>query len=194
MADARISTPTCPINKVVGTGNVPTSFSVAKHQPSTTKPVTDTERLVIYDQSASMYGVTALAPDCSLLNIMPYSSVNNSTSVGIRVIGWRYYIVSKDTTLWLPTVLYDGTLSYTSSANIPQLPSSTVETAAQYLFSGLTSNGWAPAPSSFSPASGAAANDAVAMLTVDPVGSTLVTVSYKAATNVGTMGALWSTI
>lgn len=189
MAEARIASPAFPLNKSVSTGTVVTAFTIAPYQPTATKPVTGTETIVVYDQSASV--TSALIPAASLLNLVPFSTASNSTSVGIRVTAWRTYAASGGT-IYIPTVLYDGTLAYTTTT--ASIPSVSMDVGTQYFFSGLTSSGWGPSPSSYSPATAAAANTAICTLTVDPVGATMVTVSFKAATNGGTMGVLWNTI
>lgn len=63
------------------------SASYASVAPTATKPTTG----VIYDSPSS-------AP--SLLRVLPFSSVNNATSVGIRVVGWTVgYIPTRYTNL-----------------------------------------------------------------------------------------------
>lgn len=190
MADARISSPVAPLNKVIGTGTVPTAFTAIQYQPTATKPVTANETIVIYDQTLGFpIGAQGLLPEASLLNIIAFSGRSDSTSVGIRVTAWRIYRQTDGTPLYMPTVLYDGTLGYSTA-----VPSVAVDGSTQNFFGSLTSNGWAPAPSSFSPATASVANSVPCTLTVDPIGAAIVTVSFKAATNGGTMGCLWNTV
>ena len=196
MADARIATPNLPLSVARCSGVCTNaSFVSGDFDPTVTKPITDANKAVVFDLTSSAQ--VSMLPDTSLLTLIPFTSNTGQTSTGIRVVGWRYLLGGTAGTLWVPVILYDATLSFPTTANTaPVFPANTVTaTDPQYGFSAFTTGSFGPAPSTYSPATPAAANDAVASVIVDAAGCPLVTVHFKCAnTNAGTNGVLWNTI
>lgn len=116
----------------------------------------------------------------SLLHLFPFSSINNGTSVGMRLIGWRSYAdVNGTDTWWLPTVLQTFTLAYSTGT----VPSATIDGALRYFFAGITGSAVAaaPTPNFFSPAGIAATRVEPCSVLLDPIGCQLVTVQFQSS-------------
>lgn len=129
----------------------------------------------------------------SLLYVMPFlvSATTAQTGIGMRLIGWRKYLQTTDSTFWyLPTVLADFTLGFTSGT----VPNYTIDgTANTRTFSSITQVAGTPAGNLYSPATAAAANVEPAFALIDLAGSQYVTAQFKSS---GTpdMGAFWTTL
>ena len=149
--------------------------------PTATKPSTTS-------QSALLYDIGTNYP--SLLRITPIASNNNFTSVGMRVVGWNAYVQTAGTKVYIPTVLADVTLGYTSGT----VASLTIDTVATYFFSSATIGSGVPTVNAYSPATAATGNVQPASVIVDAVGSQLITLQFKATGTTPKMGAFWATI
>lgn len=124
----------------------------------------------------------------SLIRIIPVSDSSTvRTGVGLRVLGWSPF-VDGATKYWLPTVLADFTLGYTSGT----VPSITVGSTNHFFYNTATQVAGTPTANMYSPGTAAAANVEIASVLVDTVGSMLVTVQGKASG--GSMGCFWYTI
>jgi hypothetical protein len=124
----------------------------------------------------------------SLIRIIPVSDSSTvRTSVGMRVLGWNAFSDGA-TQFWLPTVLADFTLGYTSGT----VPYITVGSTGHYFYNSATQVGGTPTANMYSPGTAAGSNVEIASVLVDTVGSMLVTVQGKASG--GSMDAFWYTI
>jgi hypothetical protein len=149
--------------------------------PTATKPSTTS-------QSALLYDIGTNYP--SLLRLTPITSANNFTSVGMRVVGWNSYLQTAGTKVWIPTVLADVTLGYTSGT----VASLTIDTVSTFFFSSATIGSGVPTVNAYSPATAATGNVQPASVIVDAVGSQLITLQFKATGTTPKMGAFWATI
>jgi hypothetical protein len=148
---------------------------------SATKPSSG----VVHDQQLS-----SISP--SLLRITPYaSSTSIGAATGVRVVGWTGDVSSTDgLTYWLPTVLADFNLTFSSGT----VPTYSIDGATQRPFAIITQVAGTPAANLYSPGTAAAANVEPAAALVDIVGSQIVTVQFKAASGTPTMGVFATTI
>lgn len=133
--------------------------------------------------------------DCpSLLRITPYAGGSTYTNVGLRVVGWNTYIEASGANigrrLFIPTVLADLTLGYTSGT----VPSLSIEGATANFFSSVTAATGVPTVNVYSPATAASTNVQHAHAVVDIIGSQFVTLQFRATGTSPTMGAFWATI
>lgn len=149
--------------------------------PTATKPSTTS-------QSALLYDVGTNYP--SLLRLTPIASRNDLTSVGMRVVGWNSYLQAAGTKVYIPTVLANVTLGYTSGT----VASLTIDTVTTYFFSSATIGTGVPTVNAYSPATAATTNVQPASVIVDAVGSQLITLQFKATGTTPKMGAFWATI
>lgn len=129
----------------------------------------------------------------SLLYVLPFlvSATTAQTSIGMRIIGWRKYLQTSDSTFWyLPTILADFTLGFTSGT----VPNYTIDgTSNTRTFSSITQVAGTPAGNLYSPATAAAANVEPCYAMIDLAGAQYVTAQFKSS---GTpdMGAFWATL
>ena len=149
--------------------------------PTATKPSTTS-------QSALLYDVGTNYPN--LIKILPSTSANNFTSVGMRVVGWSQYCATSGSNPWLPTVLADVTLGYTTGT----VASVSVDGVTNFFFSTATVATGVPTVNIYTPATAAGANVQPASVIIDCVGSTLIQVQFKATGTTPKMGAFWYTI
>lgn len=149
--------------------------------PTATKPSTTS-------QSALLYDIGTNYP--SLLRLTPIASRNDLTSVGMRVVGWNAYLQTDGTKVYVPTVLADVTLGYTSGT----VASLSIDSVTTYFFSSATIGSGVPTVNAYSPATAATTNVQPASVIVDAVGSQLVTLQFKATGTTPKMGAFWATI
>jgi len=151
--------------------------------PTLTKPSTTV-------QSALLYDIGTDYP--SLLRLTPIASRNDFTSgsVGMRVVGWNSYLQADGTKVYIPTVLADVALGYTSGtvANL------SIDGVTNYFFSSATIGAGVPTVNAYSPATAATTNVQPASVIVDAVGSQLITLQFKATGTTPKMGAFWATI
>jgi hypothetical protein len=148
---------------------------------TTTKPSTN----LVYD---FQQWTTNTLP--SLLRVMPFSNINNGTSVGMRIIGWTRFVQPNGIPFYLPTILGEFVLTYTSGT----VPTGDIDPAGTlYLFSGITHVAGTPAPNRYSPATTLASDTALASVMVDVIGSQYVTLDFKSSGS-AKMGAFWCTI
>ena len=125
----------------------------------------------------------------SLLRLIPYSSINNGTSVGMRVIGWSQYLGTAGVTYYIPMVIGDYTLTYTSGT----VPSASVDASTLYTFSGLVQVAGTPPSNAYSPASVLATNTEPCAVLLDPIGTQIVTVQFKSS-GTPNMGVFYATL
>lgn len=170
-----------PSFRTTGLITLTTTQAYDAASPTATKPSTTS-------QSALLYDIGTNYP--SLLRLTPIASNNNFTSVGMRVVGWNSYLQTAGTKVWIPTVLADVTLGYTSGT----VASLSIDTVTTYFFSSATIASGVPTVNAYSPASAASTNVQPASLVVDAVGSQLVTLQFKATGTTPKMGAFWATI
>ena len=163
----------------------PTSYAAPFSVLTQTAPATN---LLFDATSASVNGQNP-----SLLFVMPFlvASTTAQTGIGIRLLGWRKYLQATDSTFWyLPTVLADFTLGFTTGT----VPNYTIEGIADTrTFSNITQVAGTPSAYLFSPATAAATNVEPAYAMLDITGSQFVTVQFKSSGTPG-MGVFWSTL
>lgn len=162
----------CALPASYATGN---GISVAH----TTKPSTQ----VVYDASSN----NELT---SLIKFVPYMSANSGTTIGVRFIGWNGYVQDAGTTLWVPNILADFTLLFTSGT----VPSITIDGATMYLFAGITQGLGTPSANLYSPRTNTASFVEPCAALLDAAGSQIVTVQMKESAGTATGGILWSAI
>ena len=138
--------------------------------------------------SALILSQTSDSP--SLLRVTPLAGANNYTSVGMRVVGWNYYRQTSGTLIYVPTVLADLTLGYTSGT----VPSISVDVTTTYFFRSVTGGTGVPTVNVYSPATASASNVQHAHAVIDLVGSQFVTLQFKATGTTPTMGAFYNFI
>jgi hypothetical protein len=148
---------------------------------SATKPSSG----MVYDQQ-----LNGMSP--SLLRIMPYaSSTSIGSATGVRVVGYTGEVNSADgLTYWLPTVLADFNLTFTSGT----VPTYSLDSATQRPFAVIAQVAGTPAANLYSPGTAAASNVEVASAMVDIAGHQLVQVQFKAASGTPTMGVFVTTL
>lgn len=168
MADASIITKQNAFRKIQQ-ASVPTAYAAAAAVVTSTRPATN----LVWDwQTATGNG----SP--SLLHLFPFSSINNGTSVGMRLLGWRGYADTNGTdTWWFPTVLQTFLLEYTSGT----VPSESIDGATRFFFNGITGSAIAaaPTPNFFSPRTVGASQVEPCSVLLDPIGCQLVTVQFQ---------------
>ena len=181
MAQAFISTGQNAFRKVQTT-SVPSAYAAAGAVLTTTKPSTG----VLIDWSANV----DTNRNASLLRIFPYSSINNGTSVGLRILGWTTYLEAAGVNRWyVPTVLADITLNYTTGT----VPSYSVDAATIYTFSGMTQVTGTPTANLYTPYTAATANVEPCSALIDTIGCQMVTVQFKSSAT-PTMGVFYTTM
>lgn len=126
----------------------------------------------------------------SLLRITPFAGANNYTAVGVRVVGWNWYNQTSNTKIYVPTVLADLTMGYTSGT----VDSESVDGTTVFFFSSVTVGAAVPTVNVYSPATAAGANVQYAHAVVDIIGSQFVTLQFKATGTTPTMGAFYTFI
>ena len=111
----------------------------------------------------------------------------------MRVTTFNTYRNAADTaTWWVPTTIFDGTVVL-STGTIPTFGASNPDGTQLYLFSGITSSGYAPTVNLYSPASVLASTPLSASMTLDPVGAQLITVQFTVSAGTPTVGVFWTT-
>lgn len=126
----------------------------------------------------------------SLLRITPFAGANNYTAVGVRVVGWNWYTQTTGTKVYVPTVLADLTMGYTSGT----VDSESIDGTTVYFFSSVTVGSGVPTVNVYSPATAAGSNVQYAHAVVDTIGSQFVTLQFKATGTTPTMGAFYTFI
>lgn len=126
----------------------------------------------------------------SLLRVTPFAGANNYTAVGVRVVGWNWYSQTSGTKVYIPTVLADLTMGYTSGT----VDSESIDGTSAFFFSSVTVGSGVPTVNVYSPATAAAANVQYAHAVVDTIGSQFVTLQFKATGTTPTMGAFYTFI
>lgn len=134
----------------------------------------------------------------SLLRVTPFAGANNYTAVGVRVVGWNWYVqrsgANVGVKIYVPTVLADLTMGYTGTAgNVPFI---SVDGTNAFFFSSVTVGTGVPTVNVYSPATAASGNVQHAHAVVDTIGSQFVTLQFKATVGAGspTMGAFYTFI
>lgn len=148
--------------------------------PTATKPSTTSQSALLYDLGTNYP---------NLIKIVPSASNNNFTSVGMRVIGWSPYSATTGNNPWIPTVLADVTLGYSTT-----VPSLSIDGVTNYFFGSATVAASVPTVNIYTPATVTAANSEPASVIIDCVGSLLIQVQFKATGTTPKMGAFWYTI
>lgn len=142
--------------------------------------------------SAVLYDQTNANQSPNLIRFIPFSSITNGTSVGVRLIGWSR-LTATSGLWWMPTVLADFTLAYTTSGlGVPQL---TIETSNDTaLFNSIVQVAGTPNAYAYSPSTayGSATRD-VATGLVDATGTELVQAQFKSS-GTPTMGIFYTTL
>ncbi len=146
---------------------------------STTRPV-----------SGVLYDIASSNELTSLIKFVPFMDANSGTSIGVRFLGWNGYVQSAGTTLWMPNVLADFTLLFTSGT----VPSVSIDGTTMYLPNGITQVAGTPAANLYSPRTAAAANVEPCAAIFDAGGSEIVTVQFKESGGSILGGILWSEI
>ncbi len=126
----------------------------------------------------------------SLLRITPFCGNNNYTAVGMRVVGWNWYTQTSGVKVYIPTVLADLTIGYTSGT----VASLSVDSTTIYFPSSVTVGIGVPTVNLYSPATAATGNVQPAHAVIDTIGSQYVTLQFKATGSTPTMGAFYSFI
>lgn len=179
-----ITTPQNNFRRVY-TAGVPATYNPALAVLTQTAPSTN----LLFDASSASVG----GQNPSLLFVMPFlvAATTAQTGIGVRLLGWRKYLQATDNTFWyLPTVLADLTLTFTSGT----VPNYTIEGVADTrTFSGITQVSGTPNAYLFSPATAAPANVEPAYAMIDVSGSQFVTAQFKSSGSPG-MGVFWSTL
>jgi len=162
--------------------SVPSAYPVPGATPSLNKPST----AILYDQ-------TNASQSPNLIRFIPFSSITNGTNVGVRLLGWTRYTSSTTGVWWMPTVLADFTLAYsTSGLGVPLL---TIETSNDTaLFNGITQVAGTPNSYAYSPATsyGSVTRDTATGI-VDATGTELVQAQFKSS-GTPTMGIFYTTL
>lgn len=148
--------------------------------PTATKPSTTSQSALLYDLGTNYP---------NLIKIVPSVSGNNFTSVGMRVIGWSPYSATTGSNPWIPTVLADVTLGYSTT-----VPSLSIDGVTNYFFGSATVAASAPTVNIYTPATVTVANSEPSSVIIDCVGSLLIQVQFKATGTTPKMGAFWYTI
>lgn len=130
----------------------------------------------------------------SLLRVTPFAGANNYTAVGVRVVGWNWYVqrsgANVGVKIYVPTVLADLTMGYTSGT----VDSESVDGNTVFFFSSVTVGAAVPTVNVYSPATAASTNVQYAHAVVDTIGSQFVTLQFKATGTTPTMGAFYTFI
>ena len=175
----------------VTVATVPATYTAAQAVLLNAAPTSTTGTALLWDiNTASVSGTNP-----SLLYVMPYminAGTPSNTGIGMRLLGWRKYLNAAGTTFWyMPTVLADFTLGFTSPAS--STPNYTIDVANTRTFSSITQVAGSPAANLYSPATALAANVEPAFAMVDVAGSSYVTAQFKSS-GTPTMGTFWANL
>ena len=179
MGSMIIATQMRQFKKVAGTYTNGYSTGNGISVAHTTRPVTN----VLYDVSSN----NELT---SLIKFVPFLSANSGTSIGVRFLGWNGYVQADGTTIWMPNVLADFTLLFTSGT----VASVSIDGTTMYLPSGITQVAGTPTANLYSPRTAATANVEPCAAILDAAGSEIVTVQFKESAGTLTGGIFWSEI
>jgi hypothetical protein len=181
MAQAFISTGQNDFRRIA-VASVPATYAAAGAVLTTTKPSSG----VLIDWQANV----DTNRNASLLRLMPWTSTTTATGVGMRLLGWSIFRETIGAnTWWIPTVLGDFTLTYTSGT----VPQYSIDTQSTATFSGIVQVAGTPPANAYSPASVLASNVEPAAVLLDTVGCELVTVQFKSS-GTPTMGVFYTTL
>jgi hypothetical protein len=172
----------------VTVATVPATYTAAQAVLLNAAPTSTTGTALLWDiNTASVSGTNP-----SLLYVMPFlvSATTAQTSIGMRLLGWRKYLDVAGTSFWyMPTVLADFTLTFTSGT----VPNYTLDVANTRTFSGITQVAGTPAANLYSPATAAGANVEPAYAMVDVAGASYVTAQFKSS-GTPNMGTFWANL
>jgi hypothetical protein len=126
----------------------------------------------------------------SLLHLIPTSSISTGTGVGIRITGYNLYTSTSSVLWYMPTTLFEGSLTYTSGT-VPNL--SIDGTNDTKLFNSITQTAGAPAPNLYSPGGSNNALTIPASITLDINGSQMVVVQFTSSATPN-MSVFWRTL
>lgn len=163
-----------------GLSAVPAGGAYASEpQPTTTAPT----NVLVFASGGS-------TPDLNgnLLRLTPVVSSAAPANCAMRVVGWSVYTQTDGTKLYVPTILADVTLAYTSGTK----PAFNLNGTAVTCFATATVAAGVPTVNAYSPGTAASSNVHPASVVVDTIGCQFVEVQFKAAGN--SMGALWYVI
>ena len=181
MAQAFISTGQNDFRRI-SVASVPATYAAAGAVLTTTKPSSG----VLIDWQAS----ADTNRNASLLRLMPWSSTNTATGVGMRLLGWSIFRETIGAnTWWIPTVLADFTLTYTSGT----VPQYVIDTQATSTFSGIVQVAGTPTANLYRPATASAANVEPCAALIDTTGCQMVTAQFKSS-GTPTMGVFYTTM
>lgn len=173
----------------VTVATVPATYTAAQAVLLNAAPTSTTGSALLWDiNTASVSGTNP-----SLLYVMPFlvSATTAQTSIGMRLLGWRKYLDVAGTSFWyMPTVLADFTLTFTSGT----VPNYTIDVANTRTFSGITQVSGTPAANLYSPATASGSNVEPAYAMVDVAGASYVTAQFKATGAAADMGTFWSNL
>jgi hypothetical protein len=177
MAQAQIITVQRPYNNVSVSG---VAASYAAIAPTTTKPSAG----ILQDQDTM-----PVSPQ--FVRVLPYVSRTDAGTTGMRLIGWSIRTDSSTgNATYIPNVLADFTLTLSTGT----VPTWSIDGATQRPFAIIAQVTGTPTQSLYSPGTAAATNVEPAAAVVNIVGSQLVTVQFRAASNAPTMGVFTTTL
>jgi hypothetical protein len=178
MSQTYIITPQDNFGKVA-VASVPATYDALT---ITAKPTSG----IVYDAQ-----LASGASSPSLVRLVPYASATGLTSVGMRLVAWNSYPTADGSaTRWIPTVLGDFTLTF-SSGTVPTWTLDSSNDARP--FAGITQVAGTPTANLFSPGTAAATNVEPAAALIDAMGAQVLQVQFKSS-GTPTMGVLWATI
>jgi hypothetical protein len=143
--------------------------------------------------SGSGFGFPSFAGDITKGVIAWGAQLEFGTSASPYLVTTTAAVTATNTTIppvtaWLPTVLADLTLTYSTGT----VAAITVNGVPSYVFSNITQVALSPDASLYRPSTVTATATETASVLVDAVGSQLIQVQFKA--NTGSMGAAWYSI
>ena len=122
----------------------------------------------------------------NFIHVTPFSSQTSGTP-GFRLVGWRKYLQTAGTFLYVPTVLAEFSPTFASSP-----PTASIDATTYNMFSGISQGSAQPAGNLYNPGT-SNTDGSIASALVDAIGCQMVTVQFKLSTGSGvTMGILWA--
>jgi hypothetical protein len=172
MATANIITPANTFSRT-SVASVATTYTALL--PTSTKPTSG----IVIDTNAN--------GSWSLVHMIPTSSISTGTGVGIRVTGYNLYTSTSGTIWYMPTMLFDGTLAYTTGT-VPNL--SIDGTNDTKTFNNITQNPGSPSANLYGPGANGTGITMPASFTLDIAGSQMVVVQFTSSSS-PTMSVFW---
>jgi hypothetical protein len=164
-----------------------TSLAVATAYPSIITIGNGLPETVVYNSSQSNDG-QVFSGGASLLHVLPFSTVNNSTGMGMRVVGAnQIFDPDAGESVWTLGLIAEFNISFTTNAS--GAPNWLWNAENQYMMATVTQVAGTPAANIYSPGTAASTNREAAHVLVDMTGFQVVSLQFKAATNAAIMGA-----